>query len=118
MRDLWDNRSAVFLEELDRPRKLSIVLANRLEARLKRFLPWKPNPGRRLRYPAAARSTHLPGFPSQIDFCAGIAAQAQAIETGDRPFFSGNRALHITELALALSNAAALGQPYVVKSAF
>jgi predicted dehydrogenase len=118
VRDLWDNRSAVFLEELETSRKPSTILANRLETRLKRFLPWKPNPGRRLRYPTAARHAHLPGYPSQIDFCAGIAAQAEAIEAGERPFFSGNRALHITELALALNNAADLAQPYVVKSSF
>ena len=89
VRDLWDNRSAVFLEELDRPRKLSTILANRLETRLKRFLPWKPNPGRRLRYPTAARSAHLPGFPSQIDFCAGIAAQARAIDSRRAPVLLG-----------------------------
>jgi predicted dehydrogenase len=118
VRDLWDNRSAVFIEELARPRKLSTILVNRLETRLKRYLPWKPNPGRRLRYSAAAPSTHLPGFPSQIDFCAGIAAQARAIEAGERPFFSGSHALHITELALALNNAARLAQPYKMQSTF
>ena len=67
----------------------------------------EPGPAHALSQPP--RSAHLPGFPSQIDFCAGIAAQARAIEAGERPFFSGNRALHITELALALNNAAGLG---------
>ena len=116
VRDLWDNRSAVFLDQLERPRKLSTVLVNRLETQLKRFLPWKPDHGRRLRYPTAARA-HLPGFPSQIDFCAGIAAQASPSKPANARF-SGNRALHITEIALALNNTAGHAQPYVVKSTF
>ena len=65
-----------------------------------------------------ARNRTCPAFPSQIDFCRGIAAQAQAIAAGERPFFSGSRALHITELALALNNAGGLPQPYRVQSTF
>ena len=116
--DLWDNRSAVYLEEFGRARKLTSRLAIRLEGWLKTFLPWKPRPGRRLSYPAGKRKPRLPAFPSQIDFCRGIAAQAQAIAAGKRPFFSGNRALHITEIALALNNASGLPQPYRVQSTF
>jgi predicted dehydrogenase len=116
--DLWDNRSAVYLEELGTPRKLTARLAVRLEAWLKTFLSWKPGPARRLSYPAGKRGVLLPAFPSQIDFCRGIAAQAQAISAGQRPFFSGNRALHITEIALALNNASALQQPYLLQSTF
>jgi predicted dehydrogenase len=116
--DLWDNRSAVYLEELGRARKLTSRLAARSEAWLKTFLPWKPGPGRPLAYPAGKRTTLLPAYPSQIDFCRGIAAQAKAIAAGKPPFFSGNRALHITELALALNNANTLPQPYVPQSSF
>ena len=116
--DLWDNRSAVYLEELGKARKLTSRLAIRLEGWLKLFLPWKPGPGRRLPYPAGKRKPHLPAFPSQIDFCRGIAAQAQAIADGKRPLFSGSRALHITEIALALNNAGGLPQPYHVQTTF
>ena len=116
--DLWDNRSAIYLEELGKPRKLTARLAVRLETWLKGFLPWKPGPGRRLSYPAGKRGTRLPAFPSQIDFCRGIAAQAEAISAGRRPFFSGDRALHITEIALALNNSNALQQPYLPQSTF
>ena len=118
MRDLWDNRSAVHLEELGQPRKLTSRLGVRAEAWLKAFIPWKPLPGRRLPYPAGKRALALPAFPSQIDFCRGIAAQAEAISAGKKPFFSGNRALHITEIALALNNANRLAQPYRVQSTF
>ena len=78
----------------------------------------KPGPGRRLAYPAGKRTTLLPAFPSRIDFCRGIAAQAAAIAAGKTPFFSGSRALHITELALALNNANGLPQPYLPQSTF
>jgi predicted dehydrogenase len=118
VRDLWDNRSAVFVEETGSSRKLASRIVNRLEAKLGRFIPWKPTPGRRLAYPSGMRSGALPGFPSQIDFCRGVAAQAKAIEAGEHPYFSGNRALHITELALALNNADSLPQPYKVQSGF
>ena len=60
--DLWDNRSAVYLEELGRPRKLTSRLAIRLEAWLKTFLPWKPGPGRRLPYPAGKQRTPPAGL--------------------------------------------------------
>jgi predicted dehydrogenase len=118
VRDLWDNRSAVFVEETAAPRKLATRVVNRLEAKLGRFIPWKPTPGQRLAYSSGTRRGSLPNFPSQIDFCRGIAAQAKAIEAGEHPYFSGNRALHITELALALNNAGSLPQPYKVLSRF
>ena len=55
VRDLWDNRSAVYLEELGQPRKLTSRLGVRAEAWLKAFIPWKPLPGRRLPYPSGKR---------------------------------------------------------------
>jgi len=117
VRDLWDERSAVHLEAAPQ-RSLSTRLAGRLESRLGKFLPWKPTPGRRLSYPAGWPKKALPAFPSQIDFCAGIAAQAAAIAEQRQPEFSGARALHVTELALALNNASDLPQPYRLKSSF
>lgn len=118
VRDLWDNRSPVHVERFGEPRRLSLRLANRLEARLGRFIPWKPEPGRRLPYPASAARAGLPSFPSQIDFARGIAEQAAAIEAGRQPLFSGALALHITELALALNGASDLPQPYRLQSSF
>ena len=49
---------------------------------------------------------------------AGIAAQANMIETGEPATFSGALALHITELAFALHAGDRQPQPYRVKSRF
>lgn len=117
VRDLWDNRSAVHLEQADAPRPLLGRVLTRLEARLGAALPWKPAPGIRLKYPDGAKPA-LPAFPSQIDFAGGIAAQAAAIPAGQEPVFSGALALHITELALALNGARDLPQPYRMQSSF
>jgi predicted dehydrogenase len=117
VRDLWDDRSAVHLETLDAPRTLATLLAGRIEQRLNRFLPCKPTTGRRIRYERSRRK-RLPTFPSQIDFAAGIAQQAAAIRADTTPRFSGNMALHITELALALNSGAVLPQPYRPRSSF
>lgn len=117
VRDLWDERSVVHMETFEEARGLKARLVNRLESRLKKFVPWKPTPGRRLSYPSPAAKA-LPGYPSQIDFCAGIAAQAAAIAEDRKPRFSGAMALHITELALALNNARNLPQPYQPQSTF
>ena len=116
--DLWDNRSAVHLEEVGAPRRIDARIGNRLEAKLGTFLPGKPQAGRKVRYPAAAASPALPGYPSQIDFCRGIADQARAIAAGRQPFFAGQRALHITELALALNNAGTTAAPFFPSSSF
>jgi hypothetical protein len=117
VRDLWDNRSAVHLESTSEPKQFGMKLVNRAEMKLRRFIPWKPTPGKRLAYPTGG-SKSLPSFPSQIDFAAGLAAQAKAIAVGSAPRFSGQLALHITEVALALNNAADYPQPYRPKSGF
>lgn len=117
VRDLWDERSAVHIEQAGARRPLLDRLATRLEAKLGAALPWKPTPGRRLRYPVSARRV-LPAYPSRIDFARGIAAQAAAIEQGGDPLFSGHLALHITEIALALNGACNLPQPYRLRSSF
>jgi len=118
VRDLWDNRSVVHVEETDAPRPLLGRILTQAEAKLGRALPWMPAPGRKLPYPAKPMSKALPGFPSQIDFMRGIADQAEAIQRGEAPRFSGALALHITELALALNNARDLAQPYRPRSRF
>ena len=118
VRDLWDNRSIVHLEQTGAPRPFAQKLLRRLEGHLKRALPFKLIPGRKLAYPNAARKKSLPSYPSQIDFMAGVAAQARMIETGEPARFSGALALHLTELALALHLGDRQSQPYRVKSSF
>jgi predicted dehydrogenase len=118
VRDLWDNRSSIHLEKVGEGKQLKMRMADWLESKLQHALPWKPTPGRRLSYSGFAPEDALPAFPSRIDFSAGIAAQAKAIGTGVPAFFSGNVALHVTELALALSDAGKLPQPYLLRSTF
>jgi predicted dehydrogenase len=118
VRDLWDNRSAVRLEESSEPRPFAQRLARRLENAIGRALPFKQVPGRLLAYPKSAKRRYLPSYPSQIDFMAGIAAQAEMIATGEPAVFSGALALHITEIALALHAGGRQPQPYRVKSEF
>lgn len=118
VRDLWDDRSVIHVEETAAPRPLLARLAGRAEAKLGRFLPWKPIPGRALRYPARTAGKALPAYPSQIDFAQGIAEQAAAIARGGKPLFSGALALHVTELVLALNDARALPQPYRLRTSF
>ncbi len=118
VRDLWDNRSAVHLEETATERTFAHRLARRLENAIGRALPFKQVPGRRLAYPKSAKRRYLPAYPSKIDFMAGVAAQAHMISSGESAVFSGALALHITELALALHDGDRQPQPYHVKSGF
>ncbi|MCO5090205.1 Gfo/Idh/MocA family oxidoreductase [Bosea sp. (in: a-proteobacteria)] len=118
VRDLWDNRSVVHVEETGAPRPLLGRMLTRAEAKLGRALPWKPVAGRRLPYRDRPGAEALPGFPSRIDFMRGVADQAEAIGRGEAPRFSGALALHITELALALNDARDLPQPYRPRSHF
>jgi predicted dehydrogenase len=117
VRDLWDNRSDVRLELIDEERPFALKAVRRLENQFGHALPLKQVPGRKLKYEAVKRKA-LPAYPSQIDFMAGIAAQAKMIETGKPATFSGAVALHITELALALHAGDRQPQPYHVKSEF
>ncbi|MBN9070851.1 MAG: Gfo/Idh/MocA family oxidoreductase [Rhizobiales bacterium] len=116
VRDLLDHHSVVHLERTDMPPRKTEKVLRHVEFRMNRKLPWKLVPGRRLA--VEKDDLKLPNFPSLMDFCAGIAAQADAIEKGGAPFFSGNVALHITEIALALSNAGPAAIPYEAKSGF
>jgi predicted dehydrogenase len=114
--DLWDYTSPVHVERAGEKQPLADRLVARIEHEWGRALPFRHMPGRRL---AVARDRRkLPHYPSRIDFCGGIAAQAEAIEAGKQPFFSGNVALHITEIALALSNAGKEAGTYRLRSTF
>lgn len=115
--DLWDNRSAVRLEQIGGKKPFMMRLLDFAEGRLGKVIPWKPGAGRRLAYPKGVKAA-LPSYPSQIDFMRGVADQARAIETGETAFFSGDVALHITEIALALNNAGEHAIPYKVQSSF
>lgn len=116
VRDLWDYTSAVHIERAGQKRPFTDRLIARIEHEWGRSLPFVHTPGRRLAVEKTKRS--LPHYPSRIDFCGGIAAQAVAIEEGKSPFFSGNVALHITEIALALSNAGKEASTYRLCSTF
>ncbi len=117
VRDLWDHFSPVRIERGTNARRKVEKVANRLERKMGRALPFKPQPGVDLPVRQDS-SVKLPSFPSKIDFGGGIAAQARAIRDGKRPFFSGDVALHITEVALVLSNAGHEFAPYRPKSGF
>jgi predicted dehydrogenase len=104
VRDLWDNRSPIHVEAFGTRRPLIHRGLDWLEWKLGRKLPLRIYPGARARYPKAEALVTLPAFPSQIDFVRGIAAQAEAIERGEAPFFSGATARHLTEVVLALNS--------------
>lgn len=115
VRDLWDNQSIIHLEQTDTPRPLLQRIFRKIEAKMGKSLPFKLIPGRKLRYPVTTKSS-LPSYPSQIDFMAGVAAQADMIRTGKPAKYSGQVALHITEIALALHAGQKLVQPYKVRN--
>lgn len=101
VRDLWDNRSPVNLAA-HYQRSLLQKVVDGIESRLGRRLPFRLYKGRTVPYPAAAQAAKLPAYPSQIDFMRGIQKQAEAIQSGQAPFFSGQVLLHLTELVLNL----------------
>ncbi len=116
VRDLWDYTSSVSIEKTGEKRPPIDRLIARIEHEWGRSLPFSHMPGRRLT--VAKDKRRLPHYPSRIDFSGGIAALAKAVEAGEQPFFSGNVALHITEIALALSNAGKETTPYRLRSTF
>ncbi len=117
VRDLWDDRSTVHMEQAEERRPLLQKIFRRVEARFGKALPFKLVPGHKLAYSNAAPA-NLPSYPSQIDFMAGIAAQADMISGKAPAFYCGAVSLHITELALALHQGQRLPQPYKVKNLF
>ncbi len=103
VRDLWDNRSPVHVELAGSKRPLLHRLIERFEWQFQRKFPFRLTAGKAVAYPQAAQKSTLPAYPSQIDFVRGIAAQADAIRTDTRPLFSGETALHLTDIVLALN---------------
>lgn len=103
VRDLWDNRSPVHVELAGGKRPLLHRLIERIEWQFQRKFPFRLTAGKPVAYPQAAEKNSLPAYPSQIDFVRGIAAQADAIKAGTRPLFSGETALHLTDIVLALN---------------
>ena len=103
VRDLWDNRSPIHVELSGGKRPLLHRLIERLEWQFQRKFPFRLTAGKPVAYPQAAQKSTLPAYPSQIDFVRGIAAQADAIKSGTRPQFSGETALHLTDIVLALN---------------
>ncbi|MGB3503143.1 MAG: Gfo/Idh/MocA family oxidoreductase [Mesorhizobium sp.] len=113
--DLWDFHSTARIERSGQPR----ALVNRLAGAIKRNFGVTfgrlAEPGQSILAHSSERPT-LPTFPSRIDFSRGIAAVADAINGGPLPFVSGEMALHLTEIALAISNAGPDGHHYIVSS--
>jgi predicted dehydrogenase len=103
VRDLWDNRSPIHVELSGAKRPLLHRLVDRLEWQFQRKFPFSLTAGRPVAYSHGAGKSTLPAYPSQIDFVRGIAAQADAIRNGTQPLFSGETALHLTDIVLALN---------------
>lgn len=116
--DLWDHQSKIYLSKPGAERSLANKIADKLEHLLGRGLPFNLVHGRHVAYKGTKGTKgalELPKYPSQIDFAGGIAEQARALSCGQTPFFSGQVALHATEIVLALS--AGIGDG-VMKSSF
>lgn len=111
VRDLWDDRSPVHLSRFDEKRPLLQRLAGRFERQRGTVLPLRLTHGKPVAYPFPASAMSLSSFPSKIDFARGIAVMAEAISSGETPFFSGQRALHLSELALALNDGVGSFEP-------
>lgn len=104
VRDLWDNRSPVHVELAGTKRPLLHRIIDRIERERGRKFGFTLQAGKPVPYAMNARKEALPAYPSRIDFVRGIAAQAEAIGKGGAPFFSGENALHLTEIVLALNS--------------
>lgn len=104
VRDLWDNRSPVHVELAGTKRPLLHRIIDRIERERGRKFGFTLQAGKAVPYAGKAREEMLPAYPSRIDFVRGIAAQAEAIDKGSAPFFSGETALHLTEIVLALNS--------------
>lgn len=111
VRDLWDDRSPVHLGRFDAKPALIQRLAGRFERKRGGVLPLRLTHGKAVAYPFPPSAGKLSPFPSRIDFARGIAAMAEATSIGEAPFFSGRRALHLSELALALNDGIGLFEP-------
>jgi predicted dehydrogenase len=115
--DGWNNASAV---RLALPRGagdgLRVKLRRKLADKLSRIVPLRFLDAAPL--PLAPGAAVTPAFPSRIDFMRGPAEQASAIRDGRAPLLSGDFALHVTELALAMQNAGSDGGAVEIRSRF
>lgn len=102
-KDLWDHHSYLFISKPGMKGGLFHDLLDWFERKIGKSLPFNLTMGRKLSYRKTDKNLHLPKYPSRIDFAKGIAEQALALEQQRTPFFSGLVALHLTEVALALS---------------
>ncbi|TDH34431.1 Gfo/Idh/MocA family oxidoreductase [Pseudohoeflea suaedae] len=106
VRDLWDDRSPVHLSRFGEKDPFVTRLLKLYERKSGKHLPGKLFGGHVVPYPANG-GRKLPRYPSRIDFAAGIADLAKAIEGGTAPLLTAERAVHLTELALALGRGGA-----------
>ncbi len=113
--DLWNFNSPARIERNGDARSLRLRLAGRIERRFNLAAGRIARPGAPIAVDPATPAA-LPGFPSRIDFCGGIAALAAALRGGPAPFMSGEMALHVTEIALAISKAGPQGGHYRLKT--
>jgi predicted dehydrogenase len=98
--DLWDHSSAIRKGALGGKKSILKRVMTKIErwrgkTNIMRFPELK-------RVPYAVMAAKVPTYPSQIDFMAGVAAQAEMISGGKPAFFEGCVAAHITEIALAM----------------
>lgn len=103
VQDLWDHHSSIYVSKPGAERSFFHKLHDKFERKIGKSLPFNLTMGRKLSYDKTDKTCHLPKYPSQIDFAKGIAEQALALDQQRTPFFSGQVALHLTEVALALS---------------
>ena len=111
VRDLWDDRSPVHLSRFDDKKPFLQRLAGLYERKRGQTLPLRLTLGAAVSYPDTAAAPQLPAYPSRIDFARGISVLAHSLKGGETPFFSGDRALHLTEIALALNNGVGVYTP-------
>lgn len=100
--DLWDWNSEVRVQTRGHGPTVLQRAASWVEWKRGRVLPMKLAVGQLQRYRGKQGEPILPGFPSRIDFAAGLQAQADAIRSGRPGFFSGDVSVHMTEVTLAL----------------
>ena len=100
--DSWSVRSPVFLRRWLTIRRRMLLS------------PWR----KRLRLVGASGRKPVSGGAQRIDFALGVAEMAEAIEQQRTPRLSARFCLHVTELALAITNAATDSRTYHVRSSF
>lgn len=98
--DCWDNGGDVTVQQYIHIRRRTLL--NPLKKKIK---------------PTQALPVHkMRGSKTRMDFLLGIDDLAKAIQTGQQPFLSSQRSLHINEAALALQYAGESAGTYRMKS--